>query len=103
MGVDEVDFIPEIADDEETALLILILNSVENGQKFMDIVPLATRKKPIVILKSGTPYDGKVAASSHTGALPGDDVAFKLAFERARVIHEHFRPSTACTAIKHEI
>jgi acetyltransferase len=89
MDVDEVDFISEIAGDEETSILILYLESVENGEKFMDIVPRATRKKPVVILKSGTSPAGKVAASSHTGALAGDDVAFDLAFERAGVIRAH--------------
>jgi acetyltransferase len=86
MDVDEVDFISEIADDAETSILILYLESVEDGEKFMEIVPAATRKKPVVILKSGTSAAGKVAASSHTGALAGDDIAFDLAFERSGVI-----------------
>ena len=84
--VDEVDFIDEIADDTETSILILYLESVQDGEKFMKIVPAATRKKPVVILKSGTSAAGKEAASSHTGALAGDDMAFDLAFEKAGVI-----------------
>lgn len=86
VDVDEVDFIDEIADDDETSILILYLESVEDGEKFMRIVPAATRKKPVVILKSGTSTMGKAAASSHTGALAGDDMAFDLAFEKAGVI-----------------
>lgn len=84
--VDEVDFIEEISDDPETAILILYLESVTNGDKFLKVVSKATRKKPIVILKSGISPAGKAAASSHTGALAGDDIAFDLAFERCGVI-----------------
>lgn len=84
--VDEVDFVEEISDDPETAILILYLESVTNGEKFLRIVSQATKKKPVVILKSGISPAGKAAASSHTGALAGDDIAFDLAFERCGVI-----------------
>lgn len=84
--VDEVDFIEEISEDPDTAILILYLESVTNGSKFLEVVSKATIKKPVVILKSGISPAGKAAASSHTGALAGDDIAFDIAFERCGVI-----------------
>jgi acetyltransferase len=42
--------------------------------------------KPVVILKSGTTSAGSKAASSHTGALAGADIAYGAAFKRAGVI-----------------
>ncbi|OHT12303.1 Acetyl-CoA synthetase [Tritrichomonas foetus] len=84
--VDEVDFVEEIADDPDTSILILYLESVSDGKKFFDVVSKATKKKPVVILKSGISPAGKEAASSHTGALAGDDIAFDIAFERCGVI-----------------
>ena len=84
--VDEIDFIEEIADDPETSLLILYLESVNDGEKFMRVVSKATKKKPVFILKSGVSAAGKAAASSHTGALAGDDMIFDLAFKKAGVI-----------------
>lgn len=86
IDVDEVDFIEEISDDPDTTILILYLESVNDGEKFMRIVRKATTKKPVIILKSGTSPAGKSAATSHTGALSGDDVGFDLAFEKAGVI-----------------
>jgi acetyltransferase len=89
MDVDEVDFINEISEEEEISVIILYLESIENGEKFLENVPRCTRKKPIVILKSATSSAGKVAASSHTGALVGDDIAFDVALERAGIIRAH--------------
>ena len=84
--VDEVDFVEEISEDPDTSILILYLESVTNGDKFFNIVSKATKRKPVVILKSGISPAGKVAASSHTGALAGDDIAFDIAFKRCGVI-----------------
>jgi acetyltransferase len=49
-------------------------------------LPNAARKKPIIILKSGVSQAGARAASSHTGALAGSDIAYDLAFAKCGVI-----------------
>jgi len=84
--LDEVDFIEFLADDENTKVILCYLESIEDGEKFLKIVPQAARKKPIVILKAGVSEAGARAASSHTGALAGSDIAYDLAFEKCGVI-----------------
>jgi acetyltransferase len=81
-----VDFIEFLAEDENTSVILCYLESITDGQKFLEILPEATRKKPIVILKSGVSEAGARAASSHTGALAGADIAYDLAFEKCGVI-----------------
>ena len=81
-----VDFIKYLADDENTSVILCYLESITDGQKFLEILPEATRKKPIVILKSGVSEAGARAASSHTGALAGADIAYDLAFKKCGVI-----------------
>jgi acetyltransferase len=81
-----VDFIEFLAEDENTSVILCYLESITDGQKFLEILPKATRKKPIVILKSGVSEAGARAASSHTGALAGADIAYDLAFEKCGVI-----------------
>lgn len=81
-----VDFIEYLADDEETKVVLCYLESIKDGDRFLDVVPKAARKKPIVILKSGVSAAGARAASSHTGALAGSDRAYDLAFEKCGVI-----------------
>jgi len=82
----EVDFIEYLAEDEDTKVILCYLESIENGEKFLEIVSKAARKKPIVILKAGVSEAGARAASSHTGALAGADIAYDLAFEKCGVI-----------------
>ena len=64
----------------------MLLENIKDGDRFLDVLPKATRKKPIVILKSGVSEVGARAASSHTGALAGADIAYDLAFEKCGVI-----------------
>jgi len=81
-----VDFIQFLADDDNTDVILCYLESIKDGDRFLEVLPKVTRKKPIVILKSGVSEAGARAASSHTGALAGADIAYDLAFEKCGVI-----------------
>ncbi|NVM35641.1 MAG: acetate--CoA ligase family protein [Candidatus Lokiarchaeota archaeon] len=81
-----VDFIEYLADDNDTKVILCYLESIKDGDRFLEVLPEATRKKPIVILKSGVSEAGARAASSHTGALAGADIAYDLSFEKCGVI-----------------
>ena len=45
-----------------------------------------TKRKPLVVLKSGTTAAGSRAVSSHTGTLAGSDAAYTAAFKQSGVI-----------------
>ena len=81
-----VDFIEYLAEDEDTKVILCYLESIKDGERFLKVVPKTARKKPIVILKSGVSEAGARAATSHTGALAGADIAYDLAFEKSGVI-----------------
>jgi len=81
-----VDFIEYLADDENAKVILCYLESIKDGDRFLEVVPEASRKKPIVILKAGKSEAGARAASSHTGALAGSDKAYNLAFNKSGVI-----------------
>ena len=82
----EVDFIEALAADPETRVVIGYIEGVENGQRFMEVAKAASRKKPLIIVKSGRTTAGARAASSHTGTLAGSDRAFTAAFRQAGVL-----------------
>jgi acetyltransferase len=84
--LDETDLIAELADDEETSIILLYLEGVKRGSEFIRVAKKVTRKKPIVILKSGVTEAGARAISSHTGTMAGSDLAFKIAFKKAGII-----------------
>lgn len=57
------------ADDDDTDVILLYLESFGNPRKFSRIAPLVGRRKPIVAVKSGRSSAGLRASGSHTGAL----------------------------------
>ncbi|MFX0136279.1 MAG: acetate--CoA ligase alpha subunit [Candidatus Hodarchaeota archaeon] len=79
-----VDFVEALSKDQETNVILLYLENIVDGEKFLDVAE--NSKKPIVILKSGTSSAGAKAASSHTGALAGADIAYEMAFRQTGVI-----------------
>ena len=84
--LDETDFLYSLADDPDTRVITLYLESITQGDKFIKAAEAAASKKPVVILKAGTTNAGQRATSSHTGSLAGADIAYGAAFHRAGVI-----------------
>ena len=73
-------------DDEETEIILLYLESFGNPRNFTKLARRIVRKKPIIAVKSGRTALGAKAASSHTGALAGMDMATDALFNQAGVI-----------------
>ncbi|MFP4416508.1 MAG: acetate--CoA ligase family protein [Chitinivibrionales bacterium] len=84
--LDEVDFLQDLKEDENTMVIAAYLEQISNGQEFMRVAEQVGKSKPVVILKAGKTSSGAKAASSHTGSLAGSDVAYASAFERSGVI-----------------
>lgn len=84
--LNEVDFIWSAAEDPNTKVILAYLEDVTDGKRFIQVVREASLKKPVIILKSGTSSAGARAASSHTGALAGSDLAYDVAFRQCGVI-----------------
>ena len=82
----EIDFIEYFMDDPETSIILGYIEDVVDGKRFMDVAQKSTKVKPIILLKSGGTEAGARAASSHTGALAGSDIAFEAAFKQTGVM-----------------
>src|SRR5712692_10255725 len=74
------------ADDDQTKVLCLFLESVSNGRAFYEALARATQRKPVVVAKTGRSMAGRRAAASHTAALTGDETAFVTAVRQAGAI-----------------
>jgi acetate---CoA ligase (ADP-forming) len=74
------------AEDENTELVMLYLESFGNPRAFARIARRVARKKPVLAMKSGTTRAGMKAASSHTAALAGSEAAVDALFRQAGVI-----------------
>jgi acetyltransferase len=84
--LNETDFCQALAEDANTKVIMAYLESVVNGQDFIRVATEISKKKPIVLFKSGVTQAGSRAASSHTGSLAGADTAYQVALHRAGII-----------------
>ncbi len=84
--LDEVDFVDAMVDDENIRVILLYLESIEKGRRFIEVASRVVKKKPVVVLKGGISSAGARAAGSHTGALVGSFIAYKTAFDKSGVI-----------------
>src|SRR5574341_65350 len=84
--VNETDVLPLVADNEHTRVIVLYMESISDGRRFVEVAREVTRRKPIVALKVGRFEAGQKAAASHTGALAASDIAFDAAFTKAGIL-----------------
>ena len=73
-------------EDPGTTAILMYVEGMRDGRKFLQQAYQTTRKKPIVMLKSGRSATGKLSAGSHTGALAGISEVATAAFRRAGII-----------------
>jgi acetate---CoA ligase (ADP-forming) len=80
------DLIQYWAEDPNTDVILLYLESFGNPKKFGEIARRVGKKKPIVAVKAGRSTAGARAASSHTGALATSDVIVDDLFRQSGII-----------------
>lgn len=87
--VDFGDMLDFLGSDPHTRAILLYIESVEHGAKFMSAARAAARNKPVIVVKAGRSAAGQVAAASHTGALSGSDAVFDAAIARSGMLRVH--------------
>ncbi len=80
---DAMDFFEK---DDLTNTILLYIESVKNGRRFLESARRVTRKKPIIVIKGGRSQAGDRAAASHTGALASNIRVFEAACRQAGVV-----------------
>jgi acetyltransferase len=88
-GLNEADFIEDIADDPHTKVILCYLEAVTEGKRFINVARVAAKKKAVIIFKSGVSEAGARAASSHTGALAGNDRTYQTVFDQCGLLRVH--------------
>ena len=74
--LDEGDVLEYLGRDHETEVIGLYFEGVGEGRRFLETAREVSRKKPVVVLKSGRTLEGREAIASHTGSLAGRDAVF---------------------------
>jgi acetyl coenzyme A synthetase (ADP forming)-like protein len=84
--IDEDDLLTFFEQDDNTQIIAQHCEDLKDGRAFAEVARRVSKKKPIVVLKAGRTSAGAKAASSHTGALAGNDKIYEDVFNQSGVI-----------------
>ena len=84
--IDEDDLLIFFEQDPNTKVIAQHCEDLKDGRAFAEVAKRVSKKKPIVVLKAGRTSAGAKAASSHTGALAGNDKIYEDVFNQSGVI-----------------
>ena len=80
------DFLHYVGEDPKTRAIILYIEEIHDGKRFMEIAREVALKKPVVAIKSGSSRIGRITAASHTGSLAGSYDVYMTAFWESGII-----------------
>jgi acyl-CoA synthetase (NDP forming) len=80
------DFLDGFEIDDVTRIVILYVEGVRDGRRFLESACRLGRKKPIVLLKGGQSEAGSRAAASHTGAMASDVRVFDAVCRQCGIV-----------------
>lgn len=84
--INEIELLDYLAHDPETEIISAYIEGTRDGQQLLRVLTEAAARKPVIIIKKGRTEAGSRGASSHTGALAGDDAVWEEAIKQAGAI-----------------
>src|SRR4051795_222719 len=84
--IDEDDLLAFFEQDDNTRVIAQHCEDLKDGRAFAEVAKRVSKKKPIIVLKAGRTSAGAKAASSHTGALAGNDKIYEDVLRQSGVI-----------------
>ena len=84
--IDEDDLLAFFEQDDNTNIIAQHCEDLKDGRAFAEAAKRVSKKKPVVVLKAGRTSAGAKAASSHTGALAGNDKIYEDVLKQSGVI-----------------
>jgi len=84
--LDLADILDFLAQDSRTQSIIVYMEGIRSGRRFMSALRAAARAKPVIVLKAGRRDRGRHAALTHSGTMVGGDDVFDAALQRAGAV-----------------
>ncbi len=86
LDLNETDMLEAVGGDDNIKVVCMYLEDVKGGRRFIDVAREISRRKPVIVLKTGRTEAGKKAVSSHTASLAGNDQIYSAVFRQAGII-----------------
>ena len=87
--IDMIDVLEYLGEDEQTKAIILYIEGLRDGRRFIEAARRITPHKPVLAQYVGGSTAGAQAGQSHTGALTGPDLLYEGIFRQAGIIRCH--------------
>ena len=81
-----MDFLYYLSEDDESEVVAVYIESVSDGRALMRALRACSRKKPVVVIKSGRTAAGTRATASHTGSMAGSDAVYEAAIRSSGAV-----------------
>jgi acyl-CoA synthetase (NDP forming) len=73
IDINESEALEYLSADPQTDAIVVYLESFKQPRRFFEAAKAVTRRKPVIMLKSGSTEAGKHAAVAHTAAMAAED------------------------------
>jgi len=84
--LDECDLLEYLEKDADTQVISMYLETIRDGERFVEVCGRVASKKPVLALKLGTTAEGAMASASHTGSLAVNDRIFDAACRQSGIL-----------------
>ncbi|MEM3948223.1 MAG: CoA-binding protein [Zestosphaera sp.] len=84
--IDDADLLDYLINDEDTKVILIYLEGVKDGRRFIDAARKVSTVKPVIVIKAGKTEVGAKAVASHTGSLAGNVVIYSSVFKQTGIL-----------------
>ncbi|MGC8975512.1 MAG: acetate--CoA ligase family protein [Thermoprotei archaeon] len=84
--IDDADLLEYLASDEATKVILIYLEGVKDGKRFIEVARKVSLTKPIIVIKAGKTEVGAKAVASHTGSLAGNVLIYSTVFKQTGML-----------------
>ena len=88
-NINIIDALEYLGEDEHTKGIILYIEGIRDGRRFIEVARKITPHKPVLAQYVGGSGAGARAGMSHTGAMAGPDFLYEGIFKQAGIIRVH--------------
>ncbi len=83
------DYVEYLGYDEGTSVIVLYIEGLKDGGRFLKKARSVIRKKPIIVYKAGRTEHGSRATMSHTASISGSDDIFEAICHQTGIIRTY--------------
>jgi acyl-CoA synthetase (NDP forming) len=95
----ETELLNYLANNEETRVITMYIEGIENGDAFFREIKAAARKKPVIVLKGGLSAAGQRTVASHTASMGGSRTIWQSFLNQVNAIQVQNSEEMAQTSL----